>query len=168
MGTMWGASFGTNGKEDDKTYDTVVLLILFVGLGGTLVGRLMFGDMILGFLVVAIAILVFLLVYKAIQQLIQGAITYQIKKGFQPKEASQVVILSFGLGICLALLSVVSLTYIEDTRGSLGEQIAVVLLTIAPVLTVTFLLGKLLIYSQFKRNRLIAQYFNNQQNLIKP
>jgi len=197
MGIIWGISSGMNQKRyhTDKimTYQKIKLIlvnvlsplvvILFVPLiclfwlvlVGLLNVLLLLGVALgllglLGFtLVVVSAIFLSGLVYKAIWWLTQRAISHQINKGFEPREASQAVILSLGLGICLALLTVASLTFFSnDIRGSLGEKVTIVLLAIAPVLTITFLRVKLLIYQPFKRNKLIAQYLNNQHNLIKP
>ncbi|NES20193.1 MAG: serine/threonine protein kinase [Symploca sp. SIO3E6] len=166
MGTMLGAYFGAKGKEDNQIYDAVKLLILFAVVGGALVGGF-YQNIILGVLVFAITNLVFFVVYQLIQQLIQGAIAHQINKGFKPKEASQAVLLSLGLGICLALVTVESLSYLKNPRGELGDKITVALFILVPILTVIFLLIRLIARS-LKNNKLIAQYLNNQQNLIKP
>ncbi|NEP12228.1 MAG: serine/threonine protein kinase [Symploca sp. SIO2C1] len=178
MGIIWGTSWGMNQKKyrTNRIKEvfllsilTVLGLILFAILGAALLLLRVPLKLSVVRLVVVIAILVSWLVYEAIWQLIEKAIAYQINKGFEPKEASQAVILSLGLGICLALLTVASLTYFNnDIRGSLGEKVTIVLLAIAPVLTITFLRVKLLIYQPFKRNQLIAQYLHNQHNLIKP
>ena len=124
----------------------------------------------LGFVGVAIAIFVGWLGYEEIWRLIQGAIRYQINKGFEPKEASQAVLLSLGLGICLELLTTVSLLLLYELvnpTDELTDKIIVVLLALVPVLTIVFMLGKVISRS-LKNNKLIAQYLNDQPNLIKP
>ena len=164
VGTMWGASFGVNHKRHRK-FD---IIALFVAL--SILALILFAALGLGFVGVAIAIFVGWLGYEEIWRLIQGAITYQIKKGFEPKEASQAVLLSLGLGICSELLTLASLPLLFELvnpTGELTDKIIVVLLALVPVLTIVFLLSKLISRS-LKNNQLITQYLNDQPNLIKP
>ncbi len=109
--------------------------------------------------------------YEVIWLLIQAAIAHQTKRGFNPQNAARVVLLSIGLGICLSLVTAASLSFLasrDSPNFQVGEQIVPVSLAIAPVLMVSFLLGRLLIYRPFKHNKLINQYRHVQSSLIKP
>jgi hypothetical protein len=124
-----------------------------------------------GLLGVPIAIFAVGLSYEAIWRLIRAAIAHQIERGFNSQNAARVVLLSIGLGIYLSLVTAESLSFLvsrEYPNFQVGEQIALVSLAIAPVLMVSFLLGRLLIYRPFKHNQFIAQYHHVKSNLIRP
>jgi serine/threonine protein kinase len=175
VGTLWGASWGARHKGDNIV---PTILSIFFPLYVYVLIPLVMLKYVAGLAVpipgLEVALIVPFAGYlgcEAIWRLIRAAIAHQIKRGFDPKDAAQVVLLSIGLGFCLTLVTVTSLSSRlprEYPSFQLGEQIVPVSLAIATVLMVSFLLGRLLIYRPFKHNKLINQYRHIQSSLIKP